>query len=249
MLRPGRRALIVVLNIAQVLLALAWFGVHTEAAQATSQPAWSWPLQGDSVVERTFAPPKTRWGVGHRGVDLLGEIGQPVVAAGDGDVTYAGKLAGKDVIAITHANGLRTTYEPVRATVRLGAHVAQGQRIGELTTGHSSCRADTTCLHWGLLRGDTYLDPLSLITQGRLRLLPTGPTSGSEYAEPPAFQAAAGHVATPELAVSSKALAEPRRRGLTIFINLAANVTGAAVLGYGLFLLVRKGLRVGRARR
>jgi len=28
------------------------------------------------------------------------------------------------------------------------------------------------CLHWGLLQGDVYLDPLALLGLGRVRLLP-----------------------------------------------------------------------------
>ena len=171
-----RTAVVIVLNVVQVLLALAWFAVHTEAAQAAAHPAWGWPLPGESTVDRPFSPPATAWGAGHRGVDLRGELGESVLAAGDGVVSYAGLLAGRGVVTVRHASGLRTTYEPVTATVAMGTRVPQGGQIGVLATGHASCRPGTTCLHWGLLRGETYLDPLSLITQGRLRLLPVSGT-------------------------------------------------------------------------
>ena len=55
----------------------------------------------------------------------------------------------------------RTTYEPVRATVSVGDEVAAGQPIGLLEVGGSHC-FPTACLHWGWLRGRTYLDPLLL---------------------------------------------------------------------------------------
>ena len=42
--------------------------------------------------------------------------------------------------------------------------------IGTLVPGHAGCPADA-CLHWGLRRGDTYLDPLRLLVV-RVRLLP-----------------------------------------------------------------------------
>lgn len=84
---------------------------------------------------------------------------------------FAGQLAGRGVISIEHAGGLRTTYEPVTATVRVGDRVTAGESIGRLVAGHPGCPA-VACLHWGLRRGDTYLDPLTLLGLGRVRLLP-----------------------------------------------------------------------------
>jgi murein DD-endopeptidase MepM/ murein hydrolase activator NlpD len=66
----------------------------------------------------------------------------------------------------------RTTYEPVLATVSRGDRVAAGDRIGRLTGARSHC-APRACLHWGLRRGETYLDPLTLVDAPRpVRLLP-----------------------------------------------------------------------------
>ena len=132
---------------------------------------FGWPLRGTPVVERPFTPPTTAYGAGHRGVDLQADVGDPVVAGGPGQVTYVGLLAGRGVVTVTHASGLRTTYEPVLASVRLGAAVARGTVLGKVSTGHGSCRRPT-CLHWGLLRGSTYLDPLSLLRREPVVLLP-----------------------------------------------------------------------------
>jgi murein DD-endopeptidase MepM/ murein hydrolase activator NlpD len=70
---------------------------------------------------------------------------------------------------------LRTTYEPVRPSVQEGAEVAAGGILG--TLDRSSHCAGPSCLHWGLRRGDTYLDPLALLPPWLLnnappRLLP-----------------------------------------------------------------------------
>ena len=40
-----------------------------------------------------------------------------------------------------------------------------------LADGHAGCTAEA-CLHWGLRRGEVYLDPLSLLRPPRVRLLP-----------------------------------------------------------------------------
>jgi murein DD-endopeptidase MepM/ murein hydrolase activator NlpD len=106
---------------------------------------------------------------------LAASPGAAVVAAGPGVVTYAGTLAGRGVVTVTHGT-LRTTYEPVRATVATGDRVHAGQQIGVLDgAGHCASQA---CLHWGLLRGDTYLNPLSLLSRGPSRLLPVWPFRG-----------------------------------------------------------------------
>jgi len=86
-------------------------------------------------------------------------------------VVFAGMVAGRPVVSIDHANGLRTTYEPVDPSVAAGQQVARGSPIGTLVGGHAGCPLEA-CLHWGLRRGETYLDPLALLAPPRIRLLP-----------------------------------------------------------------------------
>lgn len=132
------------------------------------------PLDPPAVVLTPFRPPPTRYGAGHRGVDLAAVDGSAVLAAGDGRVVFAGRLAGRGVVSVEHAGGLRTTYEPVMAGVRAGQPVNAGSPLGVLENGHPGC-APRPCLHWGARLPDgTYLDPLTLITGLRVRLKPWG---------------------------------------------------------------------------
>ena len=142
------------------------------AAPETPPPVarWSAPLS-ELVVVRPFEAPSHAYGPGHRGVDLGGAGGSPVLAAGDGVVVFAGMVAGRPVVSIDHANGLRTTYEPVNPSVGAGQTVARGSPIGTLAAGHQGCAAEA-CLHWGLRRGEIYLDPLALLRPPSIRLLP-----------------------------------------------------------------------------
>lgn len=172
-------ALVVLLGL------LGAFGVALTGSAAASDPtaqpstgpapggSFGWPLAGQPIVLRAFDPPPQPYGRGHRGVDLGGGVGEAVLAAGDGTVVFAGLVAGRPVVSIDHPNGLRTTYEPVPATVSAGQLVSRGEQIGVLQAGHPECLA-TACLHWGLRRGEVYLDPLRLLFPGRVRLLPTG---------------------------------------------------------------------------
>lgn len=140
-----------------------------EAAGATT--GYRWPLAGTPRVTRGFEPPARRWLPGHRGVDLAGAPGAVVRAAGAGVVAFAGPVAGTGVVSIDHPGGLRTTYQPLTPAVSAGDRVAAGDSIGVLDPGHAGCPAPA-CLHWGLRQGQFYLDPLTLLGLGRLRLLP-----------------------------------------------------------------------------
>jgi murein DD-endopeptidase MepM/ murein hydrolase activator NlpD len=140
-------------------------------AVAASDGAWSSPLAGEPAVARPFEQPAHAYGPGHRGADLAGAPGLPVLAAGDGVVVFAGRVAGRPVVSIDHTGGLRTTYEPVDAVVAGGQRVTRGSPIGSLVPGHAGCPVEA-CLHWGLRRGESYLDPLSLLAVPQVRLLP-----------------------------------------------------------------------------
>ncbi|MGY1705755.1 murein hydrolase activator EnvC family protein [Geodermatophilus sp. SYSU D00697] len=142
-----------------------------EPAPPSSPALWVPPVDG--AVTRPFDPPADRYAAGHRGVDLAGAPGAAVLAAGDGVVAFAGMVAGRPVVSVDHPGGLRTTYEPVEPTVGAGQAVARGSPLGTLATGHDGCPA-AACLHWGLRRGDTYLDPLALLRPPEVRLLPLG---------------------------------------------------------------------------
>lgn len=141
-----------------------------------SGAAWVWPLDPPPEVVRAFVLPEQRWLPGHRGVDLLvsadaGGSGGAVRAPASGRVRFVGHVAGKPVVVVEHAGGLRSTFEPATSHLAPGAGVTRGQTVGEVTTTAGHC-APSMCLHWGVLRGDTYLDPLALLGPAPVRLLP-----------------------------------------------------------------------------
>ncbi|MFF5988989.1 M23 family metallopeptidase [Prauserella flavalba] len=167
---PARRARYLVLAVLTLLLAV----VPAPAARAQSvvEPRFAWPLSPAPSVARPFDAPEHAYGPGHRGVDLVASPGQDVLAAGPGYVVFAGRLAGRGVVSVEHDGGLRTTYEPVEPRVSSGDQVSQGQVIGTVAAGHAGCPA-AACLHWGVRRGEEYLNPLRLVVPDTvLRLKP-----------------------------------------------------------------------------
>ncbi|WP_030163600.1 MULTISPECIES: M23 family metallopeptidase [Actinomycetes] len=167
-------ALFGVIVAAVPLLALQSQPTARAAPASAPSRGFTWPLIPTPQVLRTFEPPTQRWLPGHRGVDLAATSGATVYSAGDGVVHFAGPVAGKPVVSIRHPDGLLTTYEPVKSSVRAGMPVAHGSPIGVLEPGHEGCARP--CLHWGARRGAgtsaTYLDPLALLGVVRVRLKP-----------------------------------------------------------------------------
>ena len=206
---------------------------------------WRWPLDGPPSVSRPFTAPAHRYAAGHRGADLPSVPGAAVRAAGDGWVSYAGLVAGRGVVVVVHGP-LRTTYEPVSAVVDVGAPVAAGEVLGVLEPGHLGCPA-LACLHWGLRRGDDYLDPVRLVAPGPVRLLPVEGLVGSAAApvgpQGPAAVSAALPAPAPERPVAPVAAQEGRAGpraptpGLSgqasagLAATAAASVLGAAAAG------------------
>jgi murein DD-endopeptidase MepM/ murein hydrolase activator NlpD len=152
-----------------ILVVIATSASQSSPALAASQ--WGWPIEPAHLSAGLDRPSKN-WLPGHRGVDLVGRSGDLVFAAGNGEVTFAGEVASKGVVVIRHG-AIRTTYEPVTALVAVGSKVRVGDVIGTLSPGESHCSTQTSvsCLHWGLIRGETYLNPLLLVKK-RVRLLP-----------------------------------------------------------------------------
>ncbi|MFI7503039.1 murein hydrolase activator EnvC family protein [Streptomyces sp. NPDC049687] len=168
------------LLVPALLASVAWADPSPPPPAAPPPPVpaigRTWPVGTRPAVLRGWEPPVTAYARGHRGVDLAAAPGAPVRAVAAGRVMYAGRVAGKGVVSVElTGTDLRTTYEPVRASVPKGEEVTAGEVIGTVEPTGSHCT--TPCVHWGLRRDRTYLNPLallppSLLRRGPSRLLP-----------------------------------------------------------------------------
>src|SRR5438105_2117765 len=120
------------------------------------------PVPGPPVVVAPFRAPLTRFGPGHRGVDLATVRAGPVFAAADGVVRFAGTVAGRGVVVLAHAGGITTEYEPIRPVVRAGQTVLRSALPGTVSGVHGDCRPEQ-CVHWAARRDGGYLDPMTLL--------------------------------------------------------------------------------------
>lgn len=142
------------------------------AALVTLVPApavaetWTWPVRGHvSTAYVNAGGPYARGQ--HRGVDVAAKEGTPVVAASGGHVRFAGTVGSSGLtVSIRTADGrFDTSYVHLAtATVRAGAAVVPGARIGTVgTTGRPS--TPTPHLHFGIRDAGTrrYRDPLDFL--------------------------------------------------------------------------------------
>jgi murein DD-endopeptidase MepM/ murein hydrolase activator NlpD len=98
---------------------------------------YTWPAQG--VLTSGFG---WRWGRMHKGIDIAGPVGTPIVAASSGRVIYSGWNSGGygNLVEIEHSDGSITLYaHNSRLLVTVGQWVQKGQQIAEMgSTGYST---------------------------------------------------------------------------------------------------------------
>jgi lipoprotein NlpD len=137
--------------------------VVTTTPTATPVPAgqrsstgWAWPTNG--VLISKFASNSSL----NKGIDIAGELGQPVFAASDGSVVYAGSgLRGYgELIIIKHSETYVSAYgHNRRLLVREGQQVKAGQAIAEM----GSTGTDRVKLHFEIRSQGKPVDPLQFL--------------------------------------------------------------------------------------
>ncbi|MBT9553613.1 MAG: peptidoglycan DD-metalloendopeptidase family protein [Hydrogenophaga sp.] len=123
-----------------------------EPVAGADEISFVWPAQG--AVVSNFDESK------NKGVSIAGKVGDPVLAAADGRVVYAGAgLRGYgNLIILKHNNTYLTAYAHNQALlVREDQTVKQGQRIAEMGSSDS----DRVKLHFEVRRQGKPVDPLA----------------------------------------------------------------------------------------
>lgn len=117
---------------------------------------WGWPAQG--TIIGTFSAA----GVENKGIDISGSEGDPVLAAADGEVVYAGSglLRYGDLVIIKHNDRYLSAYAHNSALlVGEGESVRRGQKIAEL----GSTGIDRDMLHFEIREEGQPVDPLGYL--------------------------------------------------------------------------------------
>jgi len=126
-----------------------------EAVQR-SATGWAWPASG-AIIGRFSSN-----GSLNKGIDIAGELGQPVLAASGGSVVYAGSgLRGYgELVIIKHSDTYVSAYgHNRRLLVREGQQVKVGQQIAEM----GSTGTDRVKLHFEIRRQGKPVDPMQYL--------------------------------------------------------------------------------------
>ena len=135
-----------------VAVLVAVLAVAVSIPRAAAEGSYSPPVDG-AIVDH-FRPPSTPYGPGNRGVDFQTNPGDPVRAAADGEVVFAGRVGFSQHVVVLHPDGLRTSYSFLtEVDVQRGDRVHRGDVVGR--SGNE--------LHFGVRAGDKYLDPEPLL--------------------------------------------------------------------------------------
>ena len=141
-IRQQLRQTMVVCALACVMLLVCclWSAEPTYAktnaatASGSCTALMRWPLNGAQVVGKYDAP-KQQWLPGHRGVDLLADPQEAIVAPADGVIAFSGNVGGKAVVTFRPDLDVRTRHCGTRcrrACCARGAFRACGGRIRPL---------------------------------------------------------------------------------------------------------------------
>ena len=117
---------------------------------------WGWPADGILIGKISTN------GSLNKGIDIVGDLGQPVLAASDGSVVYAGSgLRGYgELVIIKHSDTYVSAYgHNRRLLVREGQQVKVGQTIAEM----GSTGTDRVKLHFEIRRQGKPVDPLQFL--------------------------------------------------------------------------------------
>ena len=142
--------------------------VPASAAEDSILPVQNWnpPLDAPVKLVNQYRQPNSDYSAGHRGVDYLSKLGQPVLATADGQVWFTRQVGQRNVMSLAHAGGYLSEVEPVCTDLSKGEQVFQGQQIGVVCAGTENyvqhC-ASAICLHFSLRKDGAYLSPLIFI--------------------------------------------------------------------------------------
>ncbi|MFM5903566.1 MAG: M23 family metallopeptidase [Microbacteriaceae bacterium] len=175
---------------------LAYVAINANASQALANPNFRVPPLSDSargfqiraplwnapiappIIDAVFRQPESKWGAGHRGIDLIGVPDTPILAPTSGVVKFSGQVFGRPVVTLAAANGLTLEFEPACLTPPalsttnpelalasqvfsvIGQPVLAGQPFAWFCPEGQLTHCLIPCLHWGVKTAQGgYLSP------------------------------------------------------------------------------------------
>ncbi|MFM1957963.1 MAG: hypothetical protein RI929_326 [Actinomycetota bacterium] len=127
------------------------------------QSAGDWQQPFSSEITRwesEYLAPESEYGPGHRGVDLVQDLGSPIKAPVSGKIYFAGLVVDRKVVTIRSFSGYLASFEPACTELKVGDVVL----IGDQFAWHCSPQASyeyhcESCVHFSVRSQFGYLSP------------------------------------------------------------------------------------------
>ena len=130
------------------------------------QPSvWEDPAERvTSNWQAVYEAPKTEYGAGHRGVDLVLETGSKISAPAAGVLYFKGLVVDRDVVTIRTTDGYLASFEPACTLLDVGDRVKLGQEIAWHCEPSASYEYHCgNCVHFSARSQYGYLSPDDLL--------------------------------------------------------------------------------------
>jgi len=153
-------------SILFIILFLYFLMGFTSPAYPGNKSPFIVPLEGEIIVgfRQSYWDEDGQRYLRHTGIDIKGNYGQKVIAAGNGIVSYTGfSPIGGRTLVIKHNQKIRTTYLNLLQTyVSVGTYVKQGDIIAAIGAG-DDISSPNCHLHFGVIYDNKYLNPEDLL--------------------------------------------------------------------------------------
>ena len=144
------------------LLVTAFLGVSLVASEpglvrAVAGTRPTRPLKPWTIIH-PFSQPLTKYGTGHRGIDVTARAGQILRSPFSGRISWSGWVGSRNTLAVGSRTGLVFEAEPICSKLLAGVSVARGMPIGRVCSSssyRSHCGVQL-CVHLGLRDASGY---------------------------------------------------------------------------------------------
>jgi murein DD-endopeptidase MepM/ murein hydrolase activator NlpD len=122
---------------------------------------WEDPAQRTtSSWQAVYEAPKTEYGAGHRGVDLVLETDSKISAPAAGVLYFKGLVVDREVVTIRTTDGYLASFEPACTNLEVGERVKLGQEIAWHCEPSASYEYHCdSCVHFSARSAYGYISP------------------------------------------------------------------------------------------
>ena len=148
------------------LISLLTLVIAALAQPVKSPEIWTTPIPD---FEKRHFPnyvlPASKWGAGHRGIDLLVGAEEQIKGPFSGTVHFQGKVVDRNVLTLKSSSGLLASFEPICSNLSAGDDVTKGDQIGHYCAGAENYEEHCEmCIHFSVRSENGYLNPLLFVS-------------------------------------------------------------------------------------